>query len=77
MDTTNNAVARESTDWQFPRRLSEEAGGVQNVPAQTQAAACRTEGQAGNEFQYLANEAEAEQQAGVYADGREDGVRYK
>lgn len=34
MDTTNVAVARESADRQFSRRLSEEAGGVQDVSAQ-------------------------------------------
>jgi len=43
MDPTNDAVARESADRQFPRRLSEEARGIQNVSAQAQAAARRAE----------------------------------
>lgn len=35
MDPTNNALARESTDRQFSRWLSEKVGRVQNLPAQT------------------------------------------
>lgn len=34
MDTTNVTVARESADRQFPRRLSEETGRIQDVSAQ-------------------------------------------
>lgn len=61
MDTTNATVARESADRQFPRRLSKEAGGVQDVSAQAQAATCWTESQARDEFQYSSDETEAEQ----------------
>lgn len=77
MDTTNDAVARESADRQLPCRLSEEAGGIQDVSAQAQTAARRTESQAGDEFQHSADEAEAEQQTGVHAHRGKNGVRYK